>query len=158
MYARSAWRFLSALAIAAMINLTPAFAQTDAERDGSDAFELARTFAQCAGFWDFLSAAEQSLGNTASAQHAHNVSNGARISAGYMMSIRHRLEQPEQPPRAYGSWNDFIEPQAETMATSMWAALEREDTATVEAQAVLCRGMSEASETIVNEIRAELPY
>jgi hypothetical protein len=137
-----------------------AAAQTQAEIDAGarDAYELARSFSECAGFWDFMSAMELAAGNTASAENANNIGNGARLSAGYVLSIRHRLQRPSESPRAYGSWNDFIEPLAEVTSTRMIAALERGDTSEVEHQAVICRAMGEQANEIVNDIRSEYAY
>jgi hypothetical protein len=152
---------LRALSVAVALSaVCPAWAQTQAEVDASahSGYELARSFSECAGFWDFLSAAEEASGNPASAQNAHNVGNGARLSAGYVLSVRHRLQRPSEPPRAYGSWNDFIEPLAEVTATRMMAALERGDVAEVEEQAITCRAMSETSQGIVDRMRSETAY
>lgn len=138
----------------------PSHAQTQAEIDASarSAYELARSFSECAGFWDFMSAAEQASGNPASAQNAHNIGNGARISAGYILSVRHRLQRPDEPPRTYGSWDDFIEPLAEVTTTRMTAALERGDSDELRRQASFCAAMGEQAEQIVSDIRAERAY
>lgn len=147
-------------ALVGVLLTTPATAQTQAEIEDSaqGAYEMAASFSRCAGFWNFMSHVEQATGNPASAQNAHNIGNGARLSAGYMLSMRHRLQRPDEPPRAYGSWNDFIEPLAEVTATQMMAALERNDTSTVEQQAVTCRAMGEASQDIIDQMRAERAY
>lgn len=151
---------LQIFALVACILTAPAAAQTDAEIEGSarGAYDLARSFARCAGFWDFMHDVEQMTGNPASAQNAHNIGNGARLSAGYMLSMRHRLQRPTEPPRAYGSWDEFIEPLAEVTATEMMAAVERSDTSMVEQQAVTCRALGETAQEIVEQMRAEHAY
>ncbi len=149
---------LSVLAFAGVIApVISAAAQTQAEIEASarDAYEMANTLSACAGFWDWWSEVEGALGNTATAQNAHNVSNGARLSAGYMLSMRHQLLEPDAPPRRYGSWDGFIEGLAEVTATRMSAALEQSDSASIEEQALTCRGAAEASQAIVDQIRAE---
>ncbi|MFZ4120282.1 MAG: hypothetical protein ACOYKM_01345 [Caulobacterales bacterium] len=147
-------------ALVGVLLASPAAAQTEAEIEDSaqGAFEMARSFSRCAGFWDFMSHAEQATGNPASAQHAHNIGNGARISAGYMLSMRHRIQRPDEPPRAYGSWDEFIEPLAEVTATEMMAAIERNDNATLEQRAVTCRAMGEVAQEIIDRVRAEWEY
>lgn len=148
--------------IGALLLLSPisARAQTPAEIDAGarDAYELARAFSECAGFWDFMSVAEQASGNIASAQNAHNVGNGARISAGYVLSVRHQLQRPSELPRAYGSWDEFIEPLAEVTTTRMMAAIERGDNRELLVQAEICRAMGEQADEIVSRLREERAY
>lgn len=148
------------IAAAAYLFAYTAHAQSSEEvRDAAeDAYNIAHSLAECAGFWDFMSAVERASGNPASAQNAHNVGNGARLSAGYMLSMRHRLQHPEAAPRAYGSWNDLIEPLAEVTSTRLLAAVEREDMEEVRQQAVVCSAMGETAQEIVDRIRAENSY
>lgn len=149
---------VGALAMALFAGHANAQTQAETEAAARDGYELARSFSECAGFWDFMSTVDQATGNPASAQNAHNIANGARLSAGYVLSIRHRLLRPDEQPRAYGSWDDFIEPLAEVTATRMMAALERNDSSELQEQAIFCRAMAEQSDDIVNQMRAERAY
>ncbi len=149
-------RWLFAVAAAFLI-LPDARAQTQAEIDqgARDAYEMAHTFSQCVGYWTFWAEVEDALGNAASAENARAIGRGARLSAGYMLSVRHRLERPDEPPRAYGSWDDFIDSVASVTATRLMASLEQSDTESIGRQATTCVAMGETAQEIVDEMRFE---
>lgn len=132
-------------------------AQSQAEIDqgARDAYEMARGFSECVGYWAFWAEVEEALGNTASAENARGIGRGARLSAGYMLSMRHRLEQPQESPRTYGSWDSYIDSVASVTATRMMASLEQNDTGTIRGQATICTALGETAQEIVEQIRFE---
>lgn len=134
-----------------------AHAQTQVEVDegARDAYEMARTFSECVGYWRFWAEVEDTLGNAASAENARGIGRGARLSAGYMLSMRHRLEQPNEPPRPYGSWDGFIDSLAEITETRLMASLEQNDTDAIREQATICVAMGETAQEIVDQMRFE---
>jgi len=129
--------------------------QRQVEEGAESAYQMAQTFAECAGYWDWWSAVEEVSGNTASSENAHNIGNGTRLAAGYMLSMRHRLVSPNEAPRAYGAWDSFIEPIAEATFTRMSALLEQEDGDGIAATARDCVAAGEAVSTIVEQIRRD---
>lgn len=145
----------SFLAYASLASAGAAQTRAEIEETSRDAYELAHNFAECAGFWDFMAVAENAAGNPGSSANAHNVGNGARLSAGYLLSVRHRIENPDAAPRAYGSWDDFIEPIAEVTSTRMVAYLEQGASSEIERQASVCAALGQTSQDIIEEMRAE---
>jgi hypothetical protein len=139
------------------LSFQQALAQDRTVEDVSQrAYELASDHARCAGYWDWWSDLEDALGRPASAEYARNLGNGARLTAGYLLSMRHTVMSPAATPRTYGSWDQFIEPLAEVTATTMQANLESGNSDVLAEQMRFCGALSESSQPIIDDIRQQM--
>jgi len=129
--------------------------QDETEEGAQQAYELAYSLSQCVGYWSFYAEVEDTLGNAATAENARSIERGARLSAGYFLSLRHTLENPDQPPRTYGSWGNFIDALASITKTQMLSALEQSRVDEITEQARACVALGEVAQEVVDQMRRD---
>lgn len=127
----------------------PASAGDQADREKAE--EVARTFANCAGLWDFLSAVELADDKPATAEQLKNTGNGAQMAALYWLAAAHALGGGE--PRPYGDWLPMVTPHRESSAVQIAALVEQGASSEISQQAELCTALVEEQDRILTDIR-----
>src|SRR5690554_43130 len=140
---------LREILMAVVVSTSPSPSDDGAVEDAS---RMANTFADCAGVWDWVSAAELANERRASAKQAKQTAHGAHFAAMWLASHAYHIENPEQR-KPYGAFKAMFEGRREASYTGMMAMLERGDQEGLVQRVSACSALLEAQEGMINDVR-----
>lgn len=131
--------------------LAPSAAATD--RD--DTLMLAHEFSMCGGFWDWMATVGVGLGKPASAEHLHNMGNGARSSAQLLYARQYLKDNPEAKPKPLGTWADAVKGAADAELVRLRAVAEMNEGSEAPNKLELekCTALTEYQGELIQQIR-----
>src|SRR5262245_43377425 len=88
--------------------------------------ETINTFSRCAGVYEVTSEFYKATNQPATAEHVHNLANGAASAAMYLLGQENVIK--DGPPRPYGDFMRYVDGLKETAMVAMRSALELGDT------------------------------
>lgn len=124
-----------------------------AEEEDYGSQEMAETFVECAGLWEASSQLMARSDRPATAEHLHNMANGARTAAAWSLWTQWHLDNPSKPSRKLGEWTDGIAMQVDAQTTRYAAIQESGDTEFFGRQVAFCTDVSEAQANILRDLR-----
>lgn len=119
----------------------------------AEATEAADTFADCAGWWDFMSTWEMKAGRSASAEQFRNMGNGAQAAALWLHAQAYALTATK--PARYSAWLPMVAPRRSAAATRAAAMAEHGDIDFARAEGERCRAMLGAQQHAIDDIRRD---
>lgn len=122
------------------------------EDDRASSVETANQFADCSGFWIWMSDSFIER-KPETAKYLRMLANGAKSSALYVLALQYSLDHPKGPPRTYGSFAVAIEGRIESTVTRMRALEEMEDFEGIKKMTDICQAILPAQEQAVQQMR-----
>jgi hypothetical protein len=119
----------------------------------AEATEAANSYADCAGWWDFMSAIEGAAERPASAEQLRNVANGAQTAALWLHAQAYALTAKK--PARYGTWLPLVAPRRAAASTRAAAMVEQGDVEFMRAEGKRCQAMLEGQQHAIDEIRKD---
>lgn len=138
----------------AILAAAPAIAQESVEyteRDRRGLTEMVNTFSRCSGVYEAVSEFYRSLGELATAEHVHNLANGAASAAMYLLGQENIAKGG--PPRPYGDFMPYVEGLADSSKTFVKALVEMQATEEVLKHFQDCAALVEAQEAALQALR-----
>lgn len=114
---------------------------------------MIKTFARCAGVYEVTAEYFKSTDQPATAEHVHNLANGAHSSAIYLLGQENVAKGG--PPRRYGDFKPYVDGIKETAMTYMRGLAERGETQQFLAEFQSCAELAPAQEELVQKMRDE---
>ncbi|WP_102945281.1 hypothetical protein [Stenotrophomonas sp. VV52] len=115
--------------------------------------EAARIYADCAGFWDYMSSTQAKAGHPAAAEQLRNLGNGAQTAALWLHAQTHVVAGGK--PVRYGTWLPLIAPRREAAALRASAMEEASDAEWLRSEGEKCTAMLEGQQQAIDAIRAD---
>lgn len=117
----------------------------------AEAVESARIYANCAGWWDFLSTHERDAGRPASAEQFKNLGNGAQTAALWLHGQAYALTATK--PTRYKTWLPLVAPLREGAAIRAAAMAEHGKIDLVRSELERCETLLESQQRAIDSIR-----
>lgn len=124
-----------------------------AQTTRKDAQDMAKTYADCAGIWDWHSELNKSDGRNAVAEQLRNTGNGAEFAAMWILASHHGIEMKEVT--RYGTWKEMTRPIRESGALRMKGLAELDDQEGIKAAFDLCVALVDGQERVLTEARRD---
>lgn len=109
----------------------------------------ANLLGDCSGFYEFMS--EVFADQPATSKQMHEMANGARMSAAYLLSVEYAVSH--EKPKAIGEFSQYPEGRGDTNKTRMQALLEQNDLDGIKAEQKRCLDAAPMQNDIVQKIR-----
>ena len=119
----------------------------------AEAAEVANSYADCAGFWDFMSSTERAAGRPASAEQFKNMGNGAQTAALWLHGQAYSFTATR--PARYGAWLPMVAPRREGAAIRVAAMVEHGNTEFIRSEARRCEALLEGQQRAIDDIRKD---
>lgn len=119
----------------------------------AEAAEAANSYADCAGFWDFMSSTERTAGRPASAEQFKNMGNGAQTAALWLHGQAYSFTATK--PARYGDWLPMVAPRREGAAIRAAAMVEHGKTDFLRSEARRCEALLEGQQHAIDDIRKD---
>ena len=119
----------------------------------AEATEVANSYADCAGWWDFMSAMENAAGRSSSAEQFKNMGNGAQTAALWLHAQAYALTAKK--PARYGAWLPIVAPRRAAAFTRAGALVEHSDIGFVRTEGERCQALLEGQQHALDEIRRD---
>lgn len=119
----------------------------------ANARESANTYADCAGWWDFMSQWQAEKNNPASAEQLRNLGNGAQTAALWIYGQAHSLESTKRV--TYGTWLPVVQPRREGALLRLKALSEQDDVEAIKETGRVCTALLEGQQKAIDAIRAD---
>ncbi|HDS1038165.1 TPA: hypothetical protein QDZ42_001362 [Stenotrophomonas maltophilia] len=127
--------------------------QEDIAAITAEAAEVANIYADCAGFWDFMSSTERTAGRPASAEQLKNMGNGAQTAALWLHGQAYSFTATK--PARYGDWLPMVAPRREGAAIKIAAMAEHGKTELIRSEARRCEALLEGQQRAIDDIRKD---
>jgi hypothetical protein len=109
----------------------------------------ANLLGDCSGFYEFMS--EVFADKPATSKQMHELANGARMSAAYLLSVEYAVSH--EKPKAIGEFSHYPQGRGDTNKTRMQALLEQKDLDGIKAEQKRCLDAAPMQNDIVQKIR-----
>ena len=124
-----------------------------AEKDKNS--DLVNAFGRCAAVWEMSAATLQGTGQAAAAQQAHQLANGARSSAMYLLGTERAAEGKD--PQPYAQYAPYVDGIIEAETARLRALVEAKEPSPLYESQQTCRKLTDLQIEIVQLIRKQLP-
>lgn len=107
----------------------------------------------CGGFFEFMSDIFKDGKQPATSQHMHEMANGARMAAAYLLYVEHNARGGK--PKRLGDFMAYPEGRAGANKTRLTMWLEQNDKAALDAERERCMAAVPLQNELVQQIRNE---
>jgi hypothetical protein len=118
-----------------------------------DVDSMVDTYARCTALWEWTSGAMKEAGKEDTADYLHNMANGSRTAAQWILSSYNMLKFPEASPKKLGDWEPYLAPKIDGHLGHFKAMAELG--ASIKADLEMCTEMSAEQAKILEEMRKQ---
>lgn len=129
------------------------FASEQDKISDEEARSIAREYARCVAVWDWSSALMRAGGKHATAEHLHNMGNGARTAAYWILSAAHSLNHADESAKRLGDWEQYVTPIVDAELTRLRAQTELD--VSFESDIERCTELSKGQATVIDMLRSD---
>lgn len=123
------------------------------EMSDAEARSIAKEYARCVAVWDWSSTLMSAGGKHAAAEHLHNMGNGARTAAYWVLSAAHSLNHAGEPAKRLGDWEPYVTPIVD--AELAWLRAQTELGVSLKQDVDRCAELSKGQSTVIDILRSD---